>query len=212
MNMNANDESPTSASEDVLAELRDFCQSQALSEHALRQRLSSLDTQDDSSYYDVLFDICENEHVTPGILKCFIEYFPRAVRSVGSTGSTPLHTVLRNKNCTMDIVRCLTKLRWDILLLLLSRQDDEGRTPLFILCQNDELDEAEAVAILRFFVKKCPQCAQCTTRGGCTTNWSCSLQSLSRVLLRTRGCISRVHDSSCALRAIACSFISITRS
>ena len=161
--LGATTQSSTSASEEVLAELRDICQSHSLSEHVLRQRLSSLDKQDDS-YHILLFDICGNEHVTPGILKCFIEYFPRAVRCADSRGLTPLHLVLLNKNCTVDIVRCLTEAFSDDLLEVL-RLQNEGFTPLAILCLNRKLDQIEAVKILRLFMEKCPECAQCRMDG-----------------------------------------------
>ena len=163
--LGATTQSSTSASEEVLAELRDFCQSHSLSEQALRQRLSSLDKQD-GSYHILLYDICGNEHVTPKILKCFIEYFPKAVRCADSRGLTPLYCVLWNKNCTVDIVRCLTEAFSDDLLeVLRSQDDDEGFTPLAILCLNRKLDQIEAVKILRLFMEKCPECAQCRMGG-----------------------------------------------
>ena len=101
-----------SASEDAsseppqhqLADLSDFCRSNSLSEHALRQRLSScVHEVEDSLYYFLLFDICRNGHLTLETLQCFIEFFPRAVCAVDEMGRTPLHLVYMNKNVTLDI-------------------------------------------------------------------------------------------------------------
>ena len=156
------------ASEDDLQHrlraLSDFCQSIFLSEHALRQLLSCLDCQVlDSSHDFLLFYICDNPHLTLGILRCFIEYFPRAVHAVDSTGMTPLHVVCYYSNVTPDIARYLIEEYSDAP----QSRNEWGFNPLYYLCANDEvdLDESVAVEVLKVFLEKCPACAQCSAIG-----------------------------------------------
>eukprot|EP00985_Skeletonema_marinoi_P030721 scaffold33561_cov86-Skeletonema_marinoi.AAC.1 len=75
-----------------LPELRAYCQSDSLTQHGLRERLSHLDLQGNDSTYDILLiDVCANYCVTHEIVQCVIEHVPGAASAVDSIGATPLH-------------------------------------------------------------------------------------------------------------------------
>eukprot|EP00984_Skeletonema_dohrnii_P000227 scaffold70_cov124-Skeletonema_dohrnii-CCMP3373.AAC.8 len=149
-----------------LPELRAYCQSDSLSEHGLRERLSHLNLQVEDSTYDILLiDVCANYCVTHEIVQCVIEHVPGAVSAVDSVGVTPLHVVCRNKNVTLDIVRCVIEGNPDALLAQIGAVG-AGWTPLIVLCCNRAVDETVAEEILTFFLETCPESAQCSTHDG----------------------------------------------
>eukprot|EP00984_Skeletonema_dohrnii_P013877 scaffold5807_cov114-Skeletonema_dohrnii-CCMP3373.AAC.3 len=142
-----------------LPELRAYCQSDSLTEHGLRERLSRQNLQVEDSTYDILLiDVCANECVTHEMVQCIIEHVPGAPSAVDSVGATPLHAVCMNKSATRDIVRCVIEGNQAALLA----QDEGGLTPLVYLCCN----ETVAVEILTCFLETCPESAQCITHDG----------------------------------------------
>eukprot|EP00984_Skeletonema_dohrnii_P012057 scaffold4852_cov120-Skeletonema_dohrnii-CCMP3373.AAC.2 len=151
-----------------LPELRAYCQSDSLTEHGLRERLSHLELQGNDSTYDILLiDICANDCVTCEMVQCVIKHVPGAasVKTTGGRtprGSTPLHFVCKNKNVTLDIFRCVL----DSYPGALRTQDEFGLTPLVSLCCNRALNETVAVEILTCFLETCPESAQCSTHDG----------------------------------------------
>eukprot|EP00984_Skeletonema_dohrnii_P011600 scaffold4638_cov125-Skeletonema_dohrnii-CCMP3373.AAC.1 len=130
-----------------LPELRAYCQSDSLTEHDLRERLSHLNLQVEDSTYDILLiDICHNEHVTHKMVQCVIEHVPRAA-SVVTTGCR-----VHDQKCNPDA--------------LLKQEDERGCTPLVYLCCNRTLDETAAVESLTLLLETCPESAQCCTHNG----------------------------------------------
>ena len=82
-----------------LPELRSYCQSDSLTEHGLRERLSHLNLRvEDSTYGILLVDVCANDCVTQEMVQCIIEHVPGVVSVVDRRGATPLHVVCLNKN------------------------------------------------------------------------------------------------------------------
>jgi ankyrin repeat protein len=157
--------SPEEGSSDLaqrqLSNLRDLCRSSLLTDDALRREFTCLVNQNGAVDlpYDmniILFDVCANERVTLGIVRCVLEYLPGSVEARTSTGKTPLHVVCRNKNVTLDIVEFLVKEYPDALSL----QDENGMSPLFYLCTNGALNESVAVEILDLLLERCPELAK----------------------------------------------------
>ena len=158
-----------------LPELRAYCQSDSLTEHGLRERLSHLNLQVEDSTYDILLvDVCLNDCVTHEIVQCVIEHVPRAASVVTTEGLTSLHVVCMIKNVTRDIVRCVLEGNPDALLA----QDEFEKTPLFALCHNEELDETVAEEICSLLLETCPESAQCSTHDGhLPIHFACRLRS-----------------------------------
>eukprot|EP00984_Skeletonema_dohrnii_P024819 scaffold13966_cov110-Skeletonema_dohrnii-CCMP3373.AAC.4 len=147
-----------------LSELRAYCQSDSLTEHGLRERLSRLELQVEDSTYDILLvDVCLNDCVTHEIVQCVIEHVPRAAIVVTTGGLTSLHAVCMNKNITRDIVWCVFE---GNQAALLKQEDERGCTPLVYLCCNITLDETAAVESLTLLLESCPESAQCSTHNG----------------------------------------------
>eukprot|EP00985_Skeletonema_marinoi_P004979 scaffold2166_cov100-Skeletonema_marinoi.AAC.4 len=146
-----------------LPELRAYCQSDSLTEHGLRERLSRLNLQvEDSTYGILLIDVCANDCVTHEIVQCVIDHVSGAASVKTTGGRTPLNVVCRNKNVTLDIFRCVI----DSYPGALRTQDEFGMTPLFSLCCNRRVDETVSVEILTFFLETCPESALCSTHDG----------------------------------------------
>eukprot|EP00984_Skeletonema_dohrnii_P005453 scaffold1916_cov85-Skeletonema_dohrnii-CCMP3373.AAC.1 len=146
-----------------LPELRAYCQSDSLTEHVLRERLSHLNRQVEYSTYDILLvDVCANDCATHEMVQCIIEHVPRAAGVVTTRGCTPLHFLCMNKSATHDIVRCVIEGCPDALL----KQNEGGLTPLVYLCCNKALDETVAVEIVTFFLETCPESAKCCNHDG----------------------------------------------
>eukprot|EP00984_Skeletonema_dohrnii_P029907 scaffold20876_cov71-Skeletonema_dohrnii-CCMP3373.AAC.1 len=152
---------------DTLSELIVFCQSDSLTEEGLFARLSHLEHTHTIDYYYYLYDslllaICFNERVTHGMVEFFLRRFP-APGYIAPYGFTPLHALCSNKNATIDIVRCVIEGNPGALVA----QDRAGRTPLFYLCANEELDDTMSKKILKFILDTCPESARkrCTQRG-----------------------------------------------
>eukprot|EP00984_Skeletonema_dohrnii_P019199 scaffold9121_cov103-Skeletonema_dohrnii-CCMP3373.AAC.1 len=90
-----------------LPELRAYCQSDSLTEHGLRERLSDLNLQVDYSTNDILLvDVCANDCVTHEMVQYVIDHVPGAASAVTAGGLTSLHVVFMTTNVTRDIVRC----------------------------------------------------------------------------------------------------------
>eukprot|EP00985_Skeletonema_marinoi_P012281 scaffold5897_cov149-Skeletonema_marinoi.AAC.1 len=148
-----------------LPELRAYCQSDSLTKHGLRERLSHLNLRvEDSTYGILLIDVCANECVTHEMVQCVIEHVPGAVSAVDRRGGTPLHFLCWNKNVTLDIVRYV--IEGNPHPHALRTRDEGGWTPLIWLCCNEALDETVAVEILTLFVETCPESAQCSNHDG----------------------------------------------
>eukprot|EP00985_Skeletonema_marinoi_P007215 scaffold3155_cov148-Skeletonema_marinoi.AAC.1 len=146
-----------------LPELRAYCQSDSLTEHGLRERLSHLNLQvEDSTYVILLIDVCAKDCVTHEMVQCVIEHVPGAASAVNRIGATPLHFLCLNKNVTRDIVRCV----FDGNQAALLKQDERGSTPLVYLCCTEALDETVAVEISTLLLEMCPESAQCCTNNG----------------------------------------------
>eukprot|EP00985_Skeletonema_marinoi_P007214 scaffold3154_cov90-Skeletonema_marinoi.AAC.2 len=145
-----------------LPELRAYCQSDSLTEHGLRERLSHLNLQVEDSTYDILLvDVCANDCVTHEMVQCVIEHVPGAASAVNRRGATPLHVVCSNINVTRDIFRCVFEANPHALLA----QDDFESNPLVYLCCNEALDETVAVEILTLILDECPESAKCCHDG-----------------------------------------------
>eukprot|EP00985_Skeletonema_marinoi_P012679 scaffold6164_cov66-Skeletonema_marinoi.AAC.10 len=136
--LNIRQDTTIQSNQPSLPELRAYCQSESLTEHGLRERLSRLNLQEEDSTYDILLiDVCANDCVTYEMVQCVIEHVPGAASVVTTGGLRPLHVVCMNKNVTLDIVRCVI----DSYPGALRTQDEIGMTPLFSLCCNRRVDE-----------------------------------------------------------------------
>ena len=132
--------------------LRHFCQSSSLS-------LIDLSHLIDSSYRDILLDICQNDRVTHEIVAFVIAKIPEAARAVTSLGATPLHLLCMNENATRDIARCLIQAHPNALM-----ERANGVTPLHVLCVKSS-KVREALEILRELIQSCPESLKCRANG-----------------------------------------------
>ena len=95
-------------------QLAEYCRSDALSEEGLREKLlhklinAGLDLDAAELCEELLLhEICDNERVTKGIIRCILDCVPGTSLCADEAGSTPLHYVLWNKNVTLKIVQLL---------------------------------------------------------------------------------------------------------
>eukprot|EP00984_Skeletonema_dohrnii_P019259 scaffold9171_cov135-Skeletonema_dohrnii-CCMP3373.AAC.4 len=136
-----------------LPELRAYCQSESLTEHGLRERLSRLNLRVEDSTYDILLiDVCANDCVTYEMVQCVIEHVPGAASVKTTGGRTPLHVVCSNKNVTRDMFRCVIDSYPDALLA----QDERGEFPLDYLHCNRRVDDTVVVDIMTLFLEEGP--------------------------------------------------------
>ena len=149
---------PNDLLESLLDNLLECCESETLSEDALREiidrhELTSDDTPITLSDYEFFLDACDNERVTEGIIQCLLEYFPNAAGATDEEEWSPLHWACWNKNVTLGIIQLLVEAAPDSV----SSVTSDGRTPLYNLCDKRKVDEDNALKILKFLIEKCPE-------------------------------------------------------
>jgi len=101
----------------------------------------------------LLHEICDNERVTKGIIRCILDCVPGTSLCADEAGSTPLHYVLWNKNVTLKIVQLLINAAPESIM----HQDNDGSMPIHRLCSNPHLDNAVALKILKFLIDYYPK-------------------------------------------------------
>ena len=139
-------------------ELADFCRSESLSEDGLREIFEEHRCTPNNHVdfnYEFFLWACHNDLVTEGILRYLLEYFPDAAGATSAEGSllTPLHTVCYNKNATLGMVQLLI----DACPESLRRANNDGWTPLHILCNNKVIVDSTAEDILCLLLERYPE-------------------------------------------------------
>ena len=97
------------------AEIRNlaaYCQSGSLNEDGLREQIDSIIMLGVCHNYghtlpldQLLILVSINERVTEGMIRVFLEYFPRASSKVSpESGVMPIHMACTNKNITLNII------------------------------------------------------------------------------------------------------------
>ena len=141
-------------------QLAEYCRSDALSEEGLREKLldklinAGLDLDAAELCEELLLhEICDNERVTKGIIRCILDCVPGTSLCADEAGSTPLHYVLWNKNVTLKIFQLLINAAPESIM----HQDNDGSMPIHRLCSNPHLDNAVALKILKFLIDYYPK-------------------------------------------------------
>ena len=137
-------------------ELFEFCESESLSEEGLREIIErhrwSPTISMNASNHGFFFVACENERVTEGIIRYLLDIFPRAARAVATkSGCTPLHSACFNKNVTPNITQLLV----DAAPNSVRNEDNDGNTPLHILCFFGK--RRVDIKILKLLIEKFPE-------------------------------------------------------
>mmetsp|Transcript_30826 Transcript_30826/g.62146 ORF Transcript_30826/g.62146 Transcript_30826/m.62146 type:complete len:983 (+) Transcript_30826:20-2968(+) len=149
-------------------QLADYCRSDALSEDGLRDKINRLrvvdlphdrDTTDEEL---LLHEVCDNERVTEGIIRCILGKITTAAMADDDDGKLPLHYVLWNENVTLKMVQLLIDAAPESIM----HQDNDGSMPIHRLCGNYDLEEEEALKTLKFLVDKSPQSARHADKDG----------------------------------------------
>ena len=136
-------------------ELLAFCDSKELSEEGLREIMEGHNVPIIFNGAGFFFVACRNKRVTEGIIRYLLKCFPDAARKVNpKNGLTPLHYACFNPNVTIYIIRLLIDAA---PASVRSATFSNGDIPLQFLCANREVDEATAVEILKFLIKKYPE-------------------------------------------------------
>ena len=138
--------------------LNDYCSSDLLSGEGLRylfdRHALTPNNNKGSSNYDGSFSrACRNDSVTEAIIRCLIEYFPRAARSIDENGTTPLHVACGNKSMTRGIVQLIIDSAPDSVHSV----DIHGSMPLHCLCRNKSIDETALGEIKQLLLEKHPK-------------------------------------------------------
>jgi len=145
------------SAESLLEELYFYCESESLSEDDLRQIIEGHELTPNNNWnvrdYDFFLAACINEDVDEGIIRCLLEYFPRAASSIDDIGSSPLNYACCNTHVTPSIIQLLVDAAPDSVRSV----DINGWMPLHCLCINTELDERAALEILKLLKKKYPE-------------------------------------------------------
>ena len=137
-------------------ELFEFCESESLSEEGLREIIErhrwSPTISMNASNHGFFFVACENGRVTEGIIRYLLDIFPRAARAVATkSGCTPLHSACFNKNVTPNITQLLV----DAAPNSVRNEDNDGNTPLHILCFFGK--RRVDIKILKLLIEKFPE-------------------------------------------------------
>ena len=149
----------------LTAQLADYCRSDALSEDGLRDKINRLRVVvDDDLPHDrdtteeelLLHEVCDNERVTEGIIRCILGKITTAAMADDDDEKLPLDYVLWNRNVTLKIVQLLIDAAPESIM----HQDNKGFMPIHQLCGNYDLEEEEALKILKFLIDKSPQSAR----------------------------------------------------
>eukprot|EP00985_Skeletonema_marinoi_P009831 scaffold4617_cov165-Skeletonema_marinoi.AAC.1 len=146
----------------LTAQLCDYCRSDALSEDGLRDKINRLRVVDFDLPHDtteeelLLHEVCDNQRVTEGIIRCILGKITTAAMATDDVGRLPLHYVLWNKNVTLQMVQLLIDAAPESIM----HQDNIGFMPIHQLCGNYDLEEEEALKILKFLIDKSPQSAR----------------------------------------------------
>ena len=136
----------------LTAQLADYCRSDFLSEDGLRDKINRLrvvDLPHDSDTTDeelLLHEVCDNQRVTEGIIRCILGKITTAAMATDDVGRLPLQYVLWNKNVTLQMVQLLIDAAPESIM----HQDNIGFMPIHQLCGNYDLEEVEALKILKF--------------------------------------------------------------
>ena len=146
----------------LTAQLADYCRSDFLSEDALRDKINRLrvvvlphdrDTTDEEL---LLHEVCDNERVTEGTIRCILGKITTAAMADDDDGKLPLHYVLWNENVTLKMVQLLIDAAPESIM----HQDNNGFMPIHQICGNYDLEEEKALKILKFLIDKSPQSAR----------------------------------------------------
>ena len=143
------------------SELLELCESESLSEDGLRALIARhrLTPKNHNSLndYEFLAEALSNERVNEGIIRYLLDYFPDAASATQrESGWTMLHNACFGPNVTLNIVRIVI----DADPNSVRSVNDEGWTPLHVLCNNDKVDETTAIQILNLLMEKHPEAAQ----------------------------------------------------
>jgi len=103
---------------------------------------------------------CQNERVTEGIIRCFLEYIPAAARAT-FLRRKPLHVACRNKSTTRRIIQLLIDAAPDSV-----RLTDNGEMPLHLFCGNNNMKDTDAIQSLKLLIEKYPEAVRHTTNAG----------------------------------------------
>ncbi|KAK1739129.1 ankyrin repeat domain-containing protein [Skeletonema marinoi] len=152
----------------LTAQLCDYCRSDALSEDALRDKINRLRVVDFDLPHDtteeelLLHEVCDNERVTEGIIRCILGKITTAAMADDDDGKLPLHYVLWNDNVTLKMVQLLIDAAPESIM----HQDNNGFMPIHQICGNYDLEEEKALKILKFLIDKSPQSARHADKDG----------------------------------------------
>ena len=145
-----------SAAQQLEKELFILCQSDLLSEEGVRQiieRHGFNTNHHHVSDYHFFFWACWNKRVTEGIIQCLLEYFPGAAASADRRERSPLHFACINPNVTLNIIKLII----DAAPASVRGEDYSGDMPLHYLCDNEKVNEATALEILKLLIERCPE-------------------------------------------------------
>eukprot|EP00984_Skeletonema_dohrnii_P014149 scaffold5922_cov109-Skeletonema_dohrnii-CCMP3373.AAC.2 len=149
-------------------QLGDYCRSDSLSEDGLRDKINRLRVVDLDLPHDtteeelLLHEVCDNERVTEGIIRCILGKISTAAMADDDDGKLPLHYLLWNDNVTIKMVQLLINAAPESIM----HQDNIGFMPIHQLCCNYDLEEEEALKILKYLVDKSPQSARHADKDG----------------------------------------------
>ena len=157
----------TQSNDALRKELVDFFGSEFLSEDGLREIFErhgcAPNNNNHVANYNFFLWACQNERVTEGIIRCFLEYFLDAAGAIDrDDGFMPLHNICINKNATRGMVQLLI----DACPESIDKANNDGWTPLHMLCLNNDIEDAAAVDILCLLLERCPEAAQRAARDG----------------------------------------------
>ncbi len=143
----------------VLHDCCNYWSSPPLSEEGLREIIEQhgLTPHNAINYlnsdYKFFLAACTNKQVTEGIIRYLLEYFPDAASATDDDGESPLHRACSNPNVTPGIIKLLINAAPDSVRIVSNRL----WTPLHCLCANVELDEADAMQILKLLIEQHPE-------------------------------------------------------
>ena len=193
--INNNQQTINNLQQTINNQLIEFCLSDSLSEDGLREILERFNNNLNIDH-DLFLVVCRNKKVTEGIILCFLEYFPDAVRHTDGIGLLPLHMICNNKNATRGMVQLIIDACPDSI----DRGDNDGWTPLHYLCSNKTLEDTAALDILGLLLERCPEAAQRAAGGALPIHAACGIGLRSpefcRMLIEAYPGSVRIADST----------------
>ena len=170
MNESDND-SQRSAKLLLMSELYGWCSSDSLSEEGLREIFEGhklLTPNENNHYHDNMGiyqffrDVCANERVTDGMIRCLLEYFPDSIRDTDYLGRSPLHFACRNPNVSLNIIQLLIDAAPDSV----RSANNNGHVPLHYFCDGKHEDDRKAMQILKLLIERHPEAVRHVDNNG----------------------------------------------